>query len=82
MTLLLRLRDTSLRVARRTWKHHGAAMDGKKFMYEPEAQYMLKTWKKRFLGKTHHDMGEWTQNNMMLYPPLEGLVLTLTPSYF
>lgn len=68
---LLRLRDIRS-IARRTWKHHGGAMDNKIYMYEPESQYMLKMWKKRFLGKTHHDMGEWTQNNTMLYPPLEG----------
>merc|ERR1712241_741067 len=59
--------------SRRTWKHHGRALEWNSAMYEPEQKYLVSLWRNQIRGPAHnhHDMGEWTRNNQMLYPPLE-----------
>ena len=35
----------------------------------PEARYYNLQWRASLSNKQHHDMGEWTKKNTMLYPP-------------
>jgi len=50
-------------------KGHGNALQWYAPNLTPEARHSHFSWRASLMNKEHHDMGEWTKKNLMLYPP-------------
>merc|ERR1711953_194946 len=64
---------TDMRILRkqiRNFQHHGRALEWTRHTLTPEYRYRQNVlYAQTKENKHHYDMGEWTRNNNMIYPP-------------